>query len=83
VSATTQLFDFDRRPHEYFWILTQFPIILGGRIVLVDMLVVQGLIDFNMLLGHDYLYAMNVRVSFLFCVMYFHHKGNIVSIDQL
>jgi hypothetical protein len=45
--------------------------------------VVQGPLDFNMLLGHDYVYAMHVVVSTLFWVMHFPHNGSIVSIDQL
>jgi hypothetical protein len=45
--------------------------------------VVQGPLDFNMLLGSDYVYAMNVVVSTLFWVMHFPHNGRIVAIDQL
>jgi hypothetical protein len=45
--------------------------------------VVQGPLDFNMLLGHDYVYAMNTVVSTLFRVMHFPHNGSIVTIDQL
>jgi hypothetical protein len=59
------------------------PISLGGNIVLVDFIVVQGPLDFNMLLGRDYVYAMNAVVSTLFWVMHFPHNGSIVTIDQL
>jgi hypothetical protein len=83
VSASHELLDFDRCPSEYLGILPQFPISLGGKIVLVDVIVVQGPLDFNMLLGHDYVYAMNVVVSTLFWVMHFPHNGSIVTIDQL
>jgi hypothetical protein len=44
---------------------------------------VQGPLDFNMLLWHDYVYVMNIVVSMLFLVMHFHHNGRIVTIDQL
>jgi hypothetical protein len=64
-------------------ILSQFPISLGGKTLLVDVIVVQDPLDFNMLLGHDYVYAMNVVVSTLFRVMHFHHNGSMVTIDQL
>ena len=47
------------------------------------MMVIDHPLEFNMLLGHDFVYAMNVVVSSLFQVMYFHHNGNIVTIDQL
>jgi hypothetical protein len=48
---------------------------LGGKSVLVGMLVVQGPSDFNMLLGCDYVYVMNTMVCTLFRVMYFPHNG--------
>jgi hypothetical protein len=83
VSALYELLDFDKRPSEYLGILPQLPISLGGKIFLVDVIVVQGLLDFNMLLGRDYVYAMKVVVSTLFWVMHFPHNGRIVTIDQL
>ena len=43
---------------------------------------VQGPLDFNILLGHDCVYAMKAVVSTLFQVMYFPHDGNIVTIDH-
>ena len=36
-----------------------------------------------MLLGCDYVYAMNAIVSTLFWVMHFPHNGSIVTIEQL
>ena len=46
-------------------------------------MVVQGPLDFNLLLGRDYVYAMKVVVSTFFRVMYFPHDGMIVTIDEL
>ena len=46
-------------------------------------MVVQGPLDFILLLGSDYVYAMQVVVSTLFRVMHFPHDGKIVTIDQL
>jgi hypothetical protein len=74
---------YKRRSSECLGILPQFPISLGGKIVCVDVIVVQGPLDFNMLLGRDYVYAMNAVVSTLFWVMHFPHNGSIVTIDQL
>jgi hypothetical protein len=45
--------------------------------------VVQGLLYFNIILGHDYIYAMNIVVSTLFQVINLPHNGSIVTIDQL
>jgi hypothetical protein len=83
VSASHELLDFDRRPSEYLGILSQLPILLGGKTVLVDFIMVQGPLDFNMLLKRDYVYVMNDVVSMLFRVMHFPHNGSIVTIDQL
>ena len=46
-------------------------------------MVVQGPLDFNLLLGCDYVYAMKAVVSTLFRVMHFPHDGKIVTIDQI
>jgi hypothetical protein len=83
VSTSNGMLDFDIRPSECLGILPQLPILLGGKTVLVDVIVVQDPLDFNILLGCDYVYAMNVLVSTLFQVMHFPHNGSIVTIDQL
>ena len=46
-------------------------------------MVIDDPLDFNMLLGHDYVYAMQAVVSTFFRVMYFNHGEEIVTIDQL
>ena len=64
-------------------ILAQTPVNLGGKPVLVDFMVIEDPLDFNMLLGRDYVYAMQAVVSTFFHVMYFNHGEEIVTIDQL
>jgi hypothetical protein len=81
VSTSHELLSFDRHPSDCLGVIPQFPITLGGETVCVDVIMVQGPLDFNMLLGHDYVYAMNVVVSMLFWVMHFPHNGSIVTID--
>ena len=46
-------------------------------------MVVQGPLDFNLILGRDYVYVMKVVVYTLFQVLYFPHDGNIVTIDKI
>ena len=46
-------------------------------------MVIQVPLDFNMLLGRDYVYSMKAIVSTLFHVMYFPHDGKIMTVDQL
>ena len=59
------------------------PITLGGKTVCIDVMVVQGTLDFNLLLGRDYVYAMKAIVSTLFRVMHFPHDGKMVTIDHI
>ena len=49
----------------------------------MEVMVVPSPLDFNLLLGHDYTYAMGAPVCSLFRVMCFPHQGRIVTIDQL
>ena len=68
VFASHELLAFDRHPSEYLEVLPQLPISLGGDIFLVDVIVVQGPLDFNMLLRCDYVYAMNVVVIYIIII---------------
>ena len=81
--ATDQILAFNQRPTTPLGILPHFPITLGGKTIYIDVMVVQGPLDFNLLLGRDYFYAMKAVVSTLFRVMHFPHDGKIVTIDQL
>jgi hypothetical protein len=56
---------------------------LEGKTVFIDVMVVQDPLDFSLLLGRDYVYAMKAIVSTLFRVIYFPHDGRVVTIDQL
>ena len=81
--ATNQILDFNRIPTAPLGILPHLPITLGGKTIRIDVMVVQGPLDFNLLLGQDYVYTIKDVVSTLFRVMHFPHYGKIVSIDQL
>ena len=81
--TTDQILAFNRRPTATLGTLPCLPITLGGKTICIDVMVVQGPLDFNMLLGCDYVYAMKAVVSTLFRFMHFPHDGKIVTIDQL
>ena len=83
VPTTDQILDFNRIPTAPLGLLSHLPITLGGKTVCIDVMVVQGPLDFNLLLGRDYVYAMKDVVSTLFRVMNYPHDGKIVTIDQL
>jgi hypothetical protein len=46
-------------------------------------MVVQDPLDFSLLLGRDYVYAMKDIMSTLFHVISFPHDGRVVTVDQL
>ena len=83
VSTASQLLAFDRRTSIDLGILSQTPITLGGKTFLVDFMLIEDPLDFNILLRRDYVYAMQVVVSTFFCLMYFNHNRDIVTIDYL
>ena len=45
--------------------------------------VVGALLDYNLLLGRNWFYAMNAVASTVFRIVQFPHLGRIVTIDQL
>ena len=56
---------------------------LGENTVLIDIEVVNTQLDYNLLLGRSYMYAMQAVTSTVFCLMMFPHEWNIVTVDQL
>ena len=83
VHVASNLTAFDGGTSQPLGILPKFPITLGGKTVYIDISVTQGALDFNLLLGRDYVYAMGALISSLFRVVCFPHDGRIVTIDQL
>jgi hypothetical protein len=64
-------------------ILPSFSVQLGGKMVEVEVEVVDVPLDYNLLLGRNWTYAMVYVVSSIFCTLCFPHEVNIVKIDQL
>jgi hypothetical protein len=83
IPSMTELISFDGRLCSPLWILPNLLIEMGGKIVLINVVVVDGLVDYNILLGCDFIYAMSVLVSSLFPVIIFPHEGCIITIDKL
>jgi len=81
VPITQNLLAFNRGTSQPLWILPQLPITLGGKIVYLNVMEVPGYLDYNLLLGRDYVYDMGAIVSTLFRVMCFLHEGRIVIVD--
>jgi len=77
------LLTFDGGTNQPLGILSKFLVTLGGKAIYIYVMVVQGALDFSLLLGCDYVYAMGALVSSLFRVVCFPHDGRMVTIDQL
>jgi hypothetical protein len=83
MSITQTLLPFNRRTSHPLGILPQFPVTLRGKTVFIDIMVVHNPLDFDLLLGRDYVYSMKDIVSTYFHVIYFSHDRRVVTIDQL
>ena len=57
---------FDKGTSRPLGILPSLPITLRGKIMYLNVMVVQGPLYYNLLLGHDYIYSMGAIVSSLF-----------------
>ena len=69
--------------HETIVIIHKFPIMLGGKSVLVDIIVMIVPMYFSLLLGNNYACSMNVVVSSLFCVMHCTRERRFETFDKL
>jgi hypothetical protein len=49
----------------------------------VEVEVVDAPLDYNLLLGHNWTYAMIVIISSVFHIIFFPHEGNIMTINPL
>jgi hypothetical protein len=81
--SSNMLTSFDDHSFHPHGILPAFPVQIGGKMVEVEVKVVDVPLDYNLLLGYNWTYDMVVIVSFIFCTLCFPHEGNIVMIDQL
>jgi hypothetical protein len=77
------LLTFDGRSFRPHGIIPSFPVQLGGKTVCVKVEVVDVPLDYNLLLGRSWTYAMHAVVATVFRVLCFPHEGWIVTIDQL
>jgi hypothetical protein len=81
--SPTLLTSFDGRSFRPHGIIPSFPVQLGGKTMCVEVEVVDASLDYNILLGRSWNYAMKVVVVTVFWDLLFPHEGQIVTIDQL
>jgi hypothetical protein len=56
---------------------------LGGKSILIEIEVINAPLDYNILFGRSYMYAMKAMASSVFQTIMFPHNGKIVTIDQV
>ena len=56
---------------------------LGGKTISIQVAIVDTPLDYNLLLGRNWFYAMIAIASTVFQTVQFPHIGRIVTIDQL
>jgi hypothetical protein len=74
---------YDGRPSSPEGLFQNVPVELGGKTILIDIEVIDAQIDYNILLGCSYMYAMKAVASSVFSTIMFPHNGKIVTIDQV
>lgn len=82
-SIPTILKAFDGYGFHPFGILQDLPIEVEGKTVNLDVEVVDAPLDYNLLLGRSWSYALTAVVSSVFRLIKFPHNGKIVTINQL
>ena len=83
VSSPTMLKAFDEHVFKPHGIVTTLPIEIGGKTVSIDVEVIDVALDYNLLLGRTWFYAMKVVASTVLRLLRFPHQVKIVTINQL
>ena len=74
---------FDGRGFHPYGLMPTLSVELGGKTVSIQEEVVDAPLDYNLLLGRKWFYAMTVVASTVFRTLQFLHLGRIMTIDQL
>jgi hypothetical protein len=74
---------FDDHSFHPHGILPTFPVQLCGKMVELEVKVVDAPLNYNSLQGCNWTYVMVTIVSSIFCTLCFPHQGEIVMVDQL
>ena len=81
--SPTTLKAFDGRGFQPYGLLPTIHVELGGNSVSIHIKVIDAPLDYNLLLGRNWFYAMQAVASIVFWVIKFPFEGRIVTIDQL
>ena len=81
--SPTLLTAFDGHSHRPHGIILAFPICVGGKVVNIEVEIINANLDYNLPLGRNWIYDMDAIVSSLFHILFFPHEGRIFKIDEL
>jgi hypothetical protein len=81
--SPTMLHAFDGRGFHPHRLLQSLAVQLGDKIVTADVEVVDAHLNYNLILGKSWFYAMTAITLSVFRCVQFPHQGKIVTIDQL
>jgi hypothetical protein len=74
---------YDGQPSSPDGLFQNVPMELGGKTILIDIEVIDAPLDYNILFGCSYMYAMKAVASSIFQTIMFPHNGKIVTINQV
>ena len=74
---------FDGRSFSPHDIIPSLKVCLGGKTIAIEVEVVDAPLNYNLLLGQNWMYSMQAVASSVFRVVCFPHNGKIVTIDQM
>ena len=80
--SSNMLITFDGRSFRSHEILPSLEVQLGGKTIMIEVEVVDAPLDYNFLLGQNWMYNMQAVASSLFRMVCFLLDGKIVTIDQ-
>jgi hypothetical protein len=83
VPSSITLRAYDGRPSSPEGLFQNVHVELGGKTILIDIEVIDAPLDYNILFGRRYMYAMKAIASSVFHTMMFPHNGKNATIDQL
>jgi len=81
--STISLKAYDGHPSKPQGLHQNVPIELGGKKVHIDIEVIDAPLDYNILLGRNFMYAMKSIASSVFRLLMFPLDGKVITIDQL
>ena len=74
---------YDDRPSTAVSLYQNVLVCLVGKTIHIDIEVLDAHLDYNILLGKNYMYAMPAITSSVFHIMMFPHEDRIITVDQL